>query len=186
MAVIPGQSQRGLVASEKYNTSPHSSIFRVETTTTIMGNSESILQQEKRHEAAQKAHNDKYQFEELPFRNKWPQNARQFSGKPLSGMVYVAVVYDEFLEQHRPWLAFDTRDEAEICLGKYHGAAKYQPSPFVYQKSGNLDTDSWRYWISVVTRQQARDAGLYCEDPVEAHIEGSAPEESTTASAPNI
>jgi len=152
-----------------------------------MGNSESHLELEKRYEAAQKAHNERYQLEELPFRNKWPQNAREFSGKTLSGMVYVAVVYDEFLKQHKPWLAFDTRDEADMCLGKYHGAAKYQPSPFVYQKTGNLDTDCgwfsyrWSYWISVVPCKQAREEGLYCEDPEDAnaHIKGSALEEST-------
>jgi len=132
--------------------------------------------QEKR--AAQKRRLE----EQTLFIQEWPQNARMFSGKPLPGMVYVAVIFNNMRETHQPWMAFETRKEACECLQDYGQCTPRlrQPFPFVYALYVYSDEDVFS-WISVVPRKQAREASLYCEDPVELNpvAEGSAPEGST-------
>lgn len=127
-----------------------------------MGSSESKLTQEKR------------QMEEKAFVVKWPQNARSFSGNKLRDQVYVVIVYGSVSKTLIPWLAFETRSEADKCLREgLHTNDPYIVVPFVY---GSRRDAAVYCWISVVSRQQAQDEGLYCETTAEVDdVEGYVP-----------
>jgi len=110
------------------------------------------------------------------FLQKWPQNARGFSGDALKDHVYVAIIYSQRAKANKTWLAFKTRPEALQCLKEvqsYHGL-DYKIQPFVYY---DPRYDNVTYWVSVVSRKQAREEGLYCGEEEEN------PEEDTSDAA---
>ena len=106
------------------------------------------------------------------FLQKWPQNARGFSGDALPNQVYVAIIYSQQSKANETWLAFKTRAEALKCLKEVHhnSGLYYQIQPFVYCDPRN---DNVTYWVSVVSRKQAQEEGLYCgedqKEDLEAH-----------------
>lgn len=109
------------------------------------------------------------QEEKKEFFRSWPANARFFSGKPLPNEAYVVVLHYQG-NIGKLWLAFETRKEADACLricNKELQAKHWkQKVPYLYQGWRTHDDSimpAYHSWISVVPRQQIRDAGLFCE-----------------------
>jgi hypothetical protein len=107
--------------------------------------------------------------EKKEFFRSWPANARFFSGKPLPNEAYVVVLHYQG-NIGKPWLAFETRKEADaylrICNKELQDKRWKQKVPYLYQGWRTNDDSIMPVsasWISVVSRQQIREAGLFCE-----------------------